>query len=49
MFSGHYHNNKVYSSGKHTLLMVGSSLQLNWSDYNKNKYIYTLDLSNNDL
>ena len=49
MFSGHYHNNKVYSSGKHTLLMVGSSLQLNWSDYNKNKYIYTLDLSNNNL
>lgn len=49
IFSGHYHGNKTYSAGKNILLMVGSALQLNWSDYGKNKYIYTLDLATDNL
>ena len=45
IFSGHYHINSLYTGGKkhNRLLMVGSSLQLDWGDYNKSKYIYTLD------
>lgn len=31
------------------LLMVGSSLQLDWGDYNKSKYIYTLDPITDEL
>ena len=32
IFSGHYHINQLYSGGKkhNRLLMVGSSLQLDW-------------------
>jgi len=45
IFSGHYHLNKLYgdNSGKSKLLMVGSPLQLNWSDYGLKKYVYVLD------
>ena len=45
IFSGHYHINQLYSAGKreNRLLMVGCPLQLDWGDYNRHKYIYTLD------
>lgn len=52
IFSGHYHINKIYTNPKNTnnkLLMVGSSIQLNWSDYNLEKNIYVLDIQNNSL
>ena len=44
-FHGHYHTNQIYlgKNEKNKLLMVGSPLQLDWGDYNKKKYIYTLD------
>lgn len=47
IFSGHYHVNKLYksiSNKNNTLQMIGSPLQLNWSDYNLKKYIYTLNV-----
>ena len=47
IFSGHYHINKLYKSVSkkyNALQMVGSPLQLNWSDYNLKKYIYTLNI-----
>ena len=47
IFSGHYHTNTFYSNKK--LLMIGSTLQLDWSDFNKKKYIYTLDPVNDIL
>lgn len=52
IFSGHYHINKLYINPKNPnnkLLMVGSPLQLNWSDYNLEKNIYILDIINNSL
>lgn len=51
IFSGHYHINSLYSNGKkeNRVLMVGSSLQLDWGDYNKSKYIYTLDTETDEL
>ncbi len=51
IFSGHYHKNKLYSSlsDESHLLMVGSPMQLNWGEYNQEKYIYVLDTANNDL
>ena len=50
-FLGHYHINQLYSGGKkyNRLLMVGSPLQLNWGDYNKKKYIYTLNLADDEI
>jgi len=49
VFSGHYHINKQYKRKNSTLNMIGSSLQLDWGDYNKEKYIYTLDPITNKI
>jgi DNA repair exonuclease SbcCD nuclease subunit len=51
VFCGHYHVNQLYGSGKknNRLLMVGSPLQLDWGDYNRKKYIYTLDTETDDI
>lgn len=52
IFSGHYHINKLYKdpiSDLGKLQMVGSPMQLNWGDFNKEKYIYTLDVSTNEI
>lgn len=50
-FHGHYHINQLYTGGKkhNRLLMVGSPLQLNWGDYNRKKYIYTLNLADDEI
>lgn len=51
IFSGHYHINKLYksTSGKNALQMVGSPLQLNWSDYGLSKYVYTLNVCDDNI
>ena len=49
VFSGHYHLNKTYSQKHSRLNMVGSPLQLDWGDYNRGKYIYTLDLASDNI
>lgn len=51
IFCGHYHVNQLYSSGKkhNRLLMVGSPLQLDWGDYNRKKFIYTLDTATDEI
>lgn len=52
IFSGHYHINKLYKSVSkkyNALQMVGSPLQINWSDYNLKKYIYTLNLFDGNI
>ena len=46
VFSGHYHTHKIYSK---KLNMVGSALQLDWGDFNRKKYIYTLDLNTDEI
>jgi DNA repair exonuclease SbcCD nuclease subunit len=51
IFSGHYHINKLYksTSGKNALQMIGSPLQLNWSDYGLSKFIYTLNVCDDTI
>lgn len=52
IFSGHYHINKLYksvSNKRNALQMIGSPLQLNWSDYNLKKYIYTLNVADDKI
>lgn len=52
VFSGHYHKNKLYKSLKNEdagLLMVGSPMQLNWGEYNQDKFIYILNPEQNDI
>ncbi len=51
-FLGHYHKNKLYKSLQTldaNLFMVGSPMQLNWGEYNQDKFIYILDPVNNVL
>lgn len=51
IFSGHYHGNKVYKTpgnDKNFLYMIGSPLQLDWGDYNKEKKIVILDTDNEE-
>ena len=50
-FHGHYHTNQIYlgKTEENKLLMIGSPLQLDWGDYNKKKYIYTLDPINDEI
>lgn len=50
-FHGHYHTNQMYlgKTEENKLLMIGSPLQLDWGDYNKKKYIYTLDPINDEI
>lgn len=45
IFSGHYHANKLYKDIKQNKLLyiIGSPLQLDWGDYNKDKKIVVLD------
>lgn len=47
IYSGHYHNSASY--GNNSVVMLGSPLQLNWGEYNRPKYIYTLDVINEKL
>ena len=51
IFSGHYHINKLYksTSGKNALQMIGSPLQLNWSDFGLKKYVYILNVCNDTI
>lgn len=51
LFSGHFHLNKTYPGPKlqNKLQMVGSALQLDWGDFGRSKFIYTLDLSNDKV
>ncbi len=41
LFSGHYHKNNIYkdSKSKKVLHMIGSTLQLDWGDYDQDKKI----------
>ena len=47
VYSGHYHNSATYKDN--TVIMLGSPLQLNWGEYNRSKYIYTLDVVNDQF
>lgn len=47
IYSGHYHNSVSYKDNK--ILMLGSPLQLNWGEWNRKKYIYILDVINDEL
>ena len=47
VYSGHYHNSASYRNN--TVIMLGSPLQLNWGEYNRPKYIYTLDVVNDQF
>lgn len=47
IYSGHYHNCANYRND--TVIMLGSPLQLNWGEYNREKYIYTLDVVNDEF
>lgn len=52
VFSGHYHKNKLYRSLHNKsagLLMVGSPMQLNWGEFNQDKFIYVLNPQLNDI
>jgi len=51
IFSGHYHGNKVYKCAEFNsyLYMIGSPLQLDWGDYNKDKKIVVLDTANDEI
>ena len=44
-FTGHYHIHKQYDKNNKIILSLGCPLQLDWGDFNKNKYIATLDVS----
>ena len=50
-FHGHYHTNQIYlgKTEENKLLMIGSPLQLDWGDYNKKKYIYTLNPKTDEI
>jgi len=50
-FHGHYHTNQIYLGKKkeNKLLMIGSALQLDWGDYNRKKYIYTLNPKTDEI
>lgn len=47
IYSGHYHNYTSYKKDK--IIMLGSPLQLNWGEWNRPKYIYILDVINDEL
>lgn len=49
IYSGHYHNESIYKNRKNIVYMLGDPLQLNWGEYNKEKYIYSLDCMNNQF
>lgn len=51
LFSGHYHANKIYKDTmtNKILYMVGSSLQLDWGDYGKDKKIVVLQSNTGKL
>lgn len=46
IFSGHYHNTMHYIHNNNIVYMLGSPLQLNWGEWDKEKFIYTFDCIN---
>lgn len=46
IFSGHYHNSTTYKYNNNIVYMLGDPLQLNWGEFNKDKFIYTFDCIN---
>lgn len=51
VYTGHYHHRQQrdYQKGSKEIFYVGSPLQINWAEADKDSYIYILDLEKNEI
>lgn len=48
-FSGHFHICKDYSSNENKFFNVGSPIELDWGDYENEKYLYIIDFYSEEI